>query len=59
MGIVRCVSRETVGGEIGRAVMVENVRVMADALGGDSALIENFDTSNIPGSDSTIDQAED
>ncbi len=40
-------------------MMVENVRIMAEALGGDPALIADFDTSNIPGDDSVIDQAED
>ncbi len=38
-------------------MMVENVRIMAEALGGDPAMIADFDTSNIPGDDSAIDQA--
>ena len=40
-------------------MMVENVRIMAEVLGGDPALIADFDTSNIPGDDSVIDQAKD
>ncbi len=35
-------------------LMAENVRIMADALGGDPGLIANFDTSNIPGPDGHV-----
>lgn len=37
-------------------LMVEDVRIMAAALGGNPALIENFDTANIPGQDSQVHQ---
>lgn len=39
-------------------LMVENMKIMAGALGGDPSLIADFDTSNIPGSDDTVDQAQ-
>ncbi|MCE7989888.1 MAG: zinc ABC transporter substrate-binding protein [Caldilinea sp. CFX5] len=39
-------------------LMVENMKVMAGALGGDPAVIADFDTSNIPGSDSAVEQAQ-
>lgn len=39
-------------------LMVEDVRSMAAALGGDPALIANFDTSNIPGVDNTVQQTQ-
>lgn len=39
-------------------LMVENMKVMAGALGGDPALIADFDTSNIPGSDNAVEQAQ-
>jgi len=38
-------------------LLVEDVRLMADALGGDPSLIAGFDTSNIPGADSNVQQA--
>ena len=37
-------------------LMVENLRIMASALGGDPALIEGFDTSNVPGLDVAVEQ---
>ena len=37
-------------------LMVEDVRIMATALGGNPALIANFDTSSVPGSDSAVEQ---
>ncbi len=40
-------------------MMVENVRIMAEALGGDPALITSVDTSNIPGEDTAVDQVQD
>ncbi len=40
-------------------MMVENVRTMADALGGDPTLIADFDTSNVAGSDGQVNQAQD
>ena len=40
-------------------MMAENVRVMAEALGGDPALISDFDTTNVPGSDGAVEQAQD
>ncbi len=40
-------------------MMVENVRTMADALGGDPTLIADFDTSNVAGSDDQVNQAQD
>lgn len=39
-------------------LMVEDVRIMAEALGGNPAIIANFDTSNIPGQDSTVHQTQ-
>lgn len=39
-------------------LMVENMKIMAGALGGDPTLIADFDTSNIPGSDSAVEQAQ-
>jgi len=39
-------------------LMVEDVRIMATALGGNPALIASFDTSNVPGLDSTIQQTQ-
>jgi manganese/iron transport system substrate-binding protein len=38
--------------------MVENMKIMAGALGGDPSVIADFDTSNIPGSDSAVEQAQ-
>lgn len=35
-------------------LMVNNMVVMAQALGGDPSLIENFDTSNVPGADGGV-----
>ena len=37
-------------------LMVEDVRIMATALGGNPALIASFDTSSVPGSDSAVEQ---
>lgn len=39
-------------------LMVEDVRIMAEALGGRSELIANFDTSNVTGSDKTVQQTQ-
>lgn len=39
-------------------LMVENMKIMAGALGGDPTVIADFDTSNIPGSDSAVEQAQ-
>lgn len=39
-------------------LMVENMRIMAEALGGDPSLMESVDTTNIPGADSSIEQAQ-
>ncbi len=39
-------------------LMVEDVRIMATALGGNPALIASFDTSNVPGTDSTVQQTQ-
>jgi ABC-type Zn uptake system ZnuABC Zn-binding protein ZnuA len=39
-------------------LMVENMKIMAGALGGDPSVIADFDTSNIPGSDSAVEQAQ-
>ena len=47
-------------GEVGAAnhsylgLLTEDLRIMAENLGGDPSLIANFDTSNIPGSDSSV-----
>ncbi len=35
-------------------LMVNNMVVMAQALGGDPSFIENFDTSNVPGADGSV-----
>lgn len=37
-------------------LMVENLRIMAEALGGDPTLIADFDTSNVTGTDSAVQQ---
>lgn len=37
-------------------LMVEDVKIMAAALGGNPALIASFDTSNVPGSDNAVRQ---
>ncbi|MCL4294269.1 MAG: zinc ABC transporter substrate-binding protein [Anaerolineae bacterium] len=39
-------------------LMVENLKIMAANLGGKPELIANFDTSNIPGVDSAVEQAQ-
>jgi len=39
-------------------LMVENLRVMADALGGDSSLITAIDPSNVPGADQSVQQSQ-
>jgi ABC-type Zn uptake system ZnuABC Zn-binding protein ZnuA len=37
-------------------LMVANLRVMAQALGGDPSIVEDFDTSNVTGSDAAVQQ---
>jgi ABC-type Zn uptake system ZnuABC Zn-binding protein ZnuA len=37
-------------------LLAEDVRIMAQSLGGDPSLIANFDTSNIPGKDGGVNQ---
>lgn len=37
-------------------LMVTNLKIMAEALGGDPALMDRVDMSNIPGSDGTVEQ---
>jgi ABC-type Zn uptake system ZnuABC Zn-binding protein ZnuA len=39
-------------------LIVEDVRIMAEVLGGDPSLIANFDVSNIPGKDQDVQQSE-
>lgn len=39
-------------------LLVEDVRIMAETLGGDPSLIADFDTRNIPGEDAAIQQAQ-
>jgi hypothetical protein len=39
-------------------LLVEDLRLMAQALGGQPELIANFDTSNIPGVDSAVEQSQ-
>lgn len=39
-------------------LMVEDLRIMATALGGDPSLIADFDVSNIPGQDNTVEQSQ-
>lgn len=39
-------------------LMVMNLRIMAEALGGDPALIADFDTSNVTGSDDGVEQSQ-
>lgn len=39
-------------------LMVEDVRIMAEALGGQPELIATFDTSNVTGSDKAVQQAQ-
>lgn len=39
-------------------MMAENLRIMAEALGGDPTLIASFDQSNIPGDDAAVEQAQ-
>jgi hypothetical protein len=36
--------------------MVEDLKIMADALGGKPEIIANFDTSNVPGVDKAVEQ---
>jgi manganese/iron transport system substrate-binding protein len=38
--------------------MTADVATMAKALGGNPALIANFDTSNVPGLDKTVQQSQ-
>ncbi len=37
-------------------LMAENLRVMAEALGGDPSIMAQFDTSNVPGEDAAVEQ---
>jgi ABC-type Zn uptake system ZnuABC Zn-binding protein ZnuA len=37
-------------------LMVEDLKIMADALGGKPEIIANFDTSNVPGVDKAVEQ---
>jgi len=37
-------------------ILVEDLRIMAEALGGNPALIANFDTRNVPGTDDAVQQ---
>jgi len=39
-------------------LMVEDVRIMAEVLGGDPSLIADFDVSNIPGVDGDVNQSQ-
>lgn len=39
-------------------LMTENMRIMAEALGGDPSLMDSVDTTNIPGTDAVIEQAQ-
>jgi ABC-type Zn uptake system ZnuABC Zn-binding protein ZnuA len=39
-------------------LMVENVRIMAEALGGDPTIIATVDPSNVTGSDAAVEQAQ-
>ena len=39
-------------------LMVEDLRIMATALGGDPSLIADFDVSNIPGQDNAVEQSQ-
>lgn len=39
-------------------LMVEDLRIMAEALGGDPSRIANFDVSNIPGIDNQVNQSQ-
>jgi manganese/iron transport system substrate-binding protein len=38
--------------------MATNLRIMAEALGGDPSLIAELDTSNVPGADQNVEQSE-
>ncbi len=37
-------------------LMAENLRIMAEALGGDPSIMAAFDTRNVPGADSAVEQ---
>ena len=39
-------------------LIVEDVRIMAEVLGGDPSLIADFDVSNVPGQDATVEQSQ-
>lgn len=39
-------------------LLVEDVRIMAEVLGGDPSLIANFDVSNVPGQDAAVEQSQ-
>ncbi|HEX9330360.1 MAG TPA: metal ABC transporter substrate-binding protein [Anaerolineales bacterium] len=39
-------------------LMVEDVRIMAEVLGGDPSLIADFDVSNVPGKDQAVNQSQ-
>lgn len=39
-------------------LMAENLRIMAEALGGDPSIMANFDTRNVPGADRAVEQSQ-
>ena len=39
-------------------LMAENLRVMAEALGGDPSIMAQFDASNVPGEDAAVEQSQ-
>ncbi|MEO7839823.1 MAG: zinc ABC transporter substrate-binding protein, partial [Anaerolineales bacterium] len=39
-------------------LMVEDLRILAEALGGDPSIIANFEVSNVPGTDNQVNQAQ-
>lgn len=39
-------------------LMIENLRVIAEALGGDSSIVADFDVMNVTGADQQVDQAQ-
>jgi ABC-type Zn uptake system ZnuABC Zn-binding protein ZnuA len=39
-------------------MMKENLRIMAEALGGDPALLDGVDAGNVPGADATVQQVQ-
>lgn len=40
------------------SMMVENVRTIADALGGNPRLLDGFDIANLPGLDNAVEQSQ-